>query len=108
MLKLNSQFLASRRTAGMILLALLLACCCLLHADRTWAAGTPLLQIGPGSSGAYINPQISYFVDESDKMTAAEVLKSASFTPTEGRTGLGLLRHAAWLRVDVKRRGLSA
>ncbi len=103
MLKLNSQFLASRRTAGMILLALLLACCCLLHADRTWAAGTPLLQIGPGSSGAYINPQISYFVDESDKMTAAEVLKSASFTPTEGRTGLGLLRHAAWLRVDVKR-----
>ena len=91
------------RTAGLVMLALLLVCCGLICCDSVWAAETPLLQIKPGSSGIYINPQISYFVDESDTMSAAEVLKSAAFTLTEGRTGLGLQRHAAWLRVDVRR-----
>ena len=91
------------KTAGTFILAVLLACCCLMHTGRVWAADAALLQIKADSSGAYVNPQVSYFVDDSDKLSAAQVVKSAVFTPTEGRTGLGLLRHATWLRLDVRR-----
>ena len=97
----------SCRVAGWAFLCVLMAVAVLLGAGRALAADapsdTPALLLKSGSSGAYINPQLRYFVDESDKMTAEEVLQKAAFLPTEGKTGLGLLRHAAWLRVDVKR-----
>jgi diguanylate cyclase (GGDEF)-like protein len=79
--------------------------CYLFHPEPSLAsdAGTSLFQIKPESSGAYVNSQLAYFIDASDKMTAADVLQGAVFTPTEGRTGLGLQRHAVWLRLDVMR-----
>jgi len=72
-------------------------------ADPSAAAPGGAQTVTADSSGIYLNPQISYFLDEQDKMSADEVLRSATFKPTDGRTGLGLQRHAVWLRVDLRR-----
>lgn len=97
-----------RRNACALFTFLLLNCACILLAMYCSAAHSaetamPALTIKPDSSGAYINSQLSYFLDEEDNMSVADVLARASFKPTNGRTGLGLQRHAVWLRVDLRR-----
>ena len=79
---------------------------CLASADAaepSTATTLGLLTIKADSSGSYLNPKISYYVDEKDTMGADEVLHSAAFKPTDGRTGLGLQMHPVWLRVDLVR-----
>ena len=78
-------------------------CASFLLMAAAHAADDQRFEVKSDSSGAYINPQLSYFIDEQDKLGPAEVLGSATFKPTNGRNGVGLQRHALWLRVDLKR-----
>ncbi len=55
------------------------------------------------SSGAYINSNIDYFVDVSEKMTLDEVRSQADFISAGGRNVLAQIHHPIWFRLKLER-----
>lgn len=98
---IQNRFPGFYHAARLAFFYLLLACGAIFMGPG-FAAEPQVLQIKADSSGAYVNSQLAYFIDDSDKMSAADAMK-ATFLPTDGKTGLGLQRHAVWLRLNVTR-----
>jgi diguanylate cyclase (GGDEF)-like protein len=56
------------------------------------------------SSGAYVNSNVDYFVDTTDRMGVEQISQDAKFSPTAGSMGVPATGHSLWLRVTLQRR----
>ncbi|MCX7206781.1 MAG: diguanylate cyclase [Proteobacteria bacterium] len=78
--------------------------CILFFIPCSWASeASSAFLVESQSSGAYINSNIEYFVDVSEKMTLDEVRSQANFISVGGRNVLAQIRHPIWFRLKLER-----
>ena len=59
--------------------------------------------VNANSSGSYLNANLEYLVDDSDRLTVEQVARDGKFIPTHGAMALGVQSHPVWLRVTLQR-----